>query len=74
MAKDSSAAPAPANRTFGVGDIIPAALPITGSPVRPFIITSLNADGTANGRFVLDPDDNPQRDGNFPSTARNVKV
>ena len=63
-----------AKETTKVGDIITVPLPIKNGPERPLIVTSVNKDGSVNGRYVLDPADNPQRDGTFPDTATNVKL
>ena len=57
-----------------IGRILAVPLPIKNGPERPLIVTSVNQNGTVNGRFVLDPADNPARDGNFPTTAENVKL
>ena len=54
-----------------IGDIV---LQKVGTADRPLVVTSVNADGTVNGRLVYEPGDNPKNDGNFQTFFRNVKV
>ena len=57
--------------TNKVGDIVTAPF---GEQERPLIVTSVNKDGTVNGRLVLEPGDNPTNDGNLNTFLSNVKV
>ncbi len=41
---------------------------------RPLTVTSVNKDGTVNGRLVHEPKDNPTNDGTFQTFFENVKV
>ncbi len=55
-----------------VGDVVTTKLRDIGE--RPVIVTSVNADGTVNGRLIHEPGDNPKNDGNFPTFLRDLKV
>jgi len=64
-----------AKNTIKVGDVITSESTLKVVPVaRPLIVTSVNADGTVNGRLIIEPEDNPNNDGNFQTFLRNVNV
>lgn len=53
-----------------VGDIVTTTV---AGQERPVIVTSVNADETVNGRLIIEPQDNPKNDGNFPTHVTNLR-
>ncbi len=65
-----------AKATAKVGDIVKVTLDLSPAikVTRPLIVTSVNKDGTVNGRVIIEPGDNPGNDGNFQTFLTNVEV